>query len=65
MDERAELADTVVQSIVRARWSLDAGDSAAADAALDDALADARRLLTLLAGGSDLPPGSLRRDAPS
>ena len=65
MDDRAELADTVVQGIVKARWSLDGGDTDAADAALSGALADARRLLTLLAGGQDIQPGELRREAPS
>lgn len=61
MDERAELADAVVQGIVRARWALDGGDAAAAEAALGEALAAARRLLTDLTG-SDVPPGALRRE---
>ena len=65
MDDRAELADTVVQGIVRARWALDGGDAAAADAALTDALADARRLLTALVGTAEPGPGDLRRGAPS
>lgn len=64
MDDRAELADTVVQGIVRARWALDGGDGAAADAALSAALADARRLLTTLTG-DELSPGDVRRGAPS
>jgi hypothetical protein len=65
MDDRAELADTVVQGIVKARWALDGGDTDAADSALAGALADARRLLTVLAGGGDIQPGELKRDAPS
>lgn len=61
MDDRAQLADTVVQDVVRARWALDGGDVAAADQALADALGNARRLLTVLTGG-DLAPGELRRE---
>lgn len=65
MDERAELADSVVQRIVTARWLLDEGDTTGADTALAEALAEARRLLTELAGGGDLQPGELRRRGPS
>jgi hypothetical protein len=64
MDDRAELADTVVQGIVRARWALDGGDLEAVEAALADALADARRLLTALTG-QELSAGDLRRKGSS
>jgi hypothetical protein len=65
MDERADLADTVVQGIVRARWALDGGDPGAAESALADALGDARRLLTMLVGTPEPGPGDLRRGTPS
>lgn len=65
MDERADLADTVVQGIVRARWALDGGDAGAAESALGDALADAQRLLTMLVGTAEAGPGDLRRGTPT
>lgn len=60
MDERAELADSVVQGIVRARWALDGGDADLAGDSLAAAFSDATRLLTLLAG-DELGPGDVRR----
>ena len=65
-----EIHDDVVQGLALAKLSFELGDDATGHAALEDALAAARRLVSDLLGDDgqptlDLTDGALRRDAPA
>jgi len=65
-----EIHDDVVQGLALAKLSFELGDEATGHAALEDALAAARRLVSDLLGDEDAPTldltdGALRRDTPA
>ena len=57
-----EINDDIVQRLVLARYSYEAGERHEGDVAVDEALARARRIMADLVGENHLTPGGLRRD---